>query len=146
MRTFNSSSALIAAAVLLPVALLFAADVDANFHNAPDSAQAMKNPYEGQAAAAQAGRKLYAQDCLACHGKTGKGTGNVPSLVDGKLDSVKPGEVFWFITRGDKENGMPSWAALPAKARWQIVTYVKSMETAQNSPSANAAAPVDTST
>jgi glucose/arabinose dehydrogenase len=146
MRTFNSSSALIAAAVLLPVALLFAADVDANFHNAPDSAQAMKNPYEGQAAAAQAGRKLYAQDCLACHGKTGKGTGNVPSLVDGKLDSVKPGEVFWFITRGDKENGMPSWAALPAKARWQIVTYVKAMETAKHSPTANAAAPVDTST
>jgi glucose/arabinose dehydrogenase len=146
MRTFKDSSALIAAALLLPVAFLFAADVDANFHNAPDSAQSMKNPYEGQAAAAQAGRKLYAQDCLACHGKTGKGTGNVPSLVDGKLDSVKPGEVFWFITRGDKENGMPSWAALPAKARWQIVTYVKSMETAKNSPTANAAAPVDTST
>ena len=56
--------------------------------------------------------------------RTGKGTGNVPSLVDAKLDSVKPGEVFWFITRGDKDNGMPSWAALPVRQRWQIVTYV----------------------
>ena len=39
--------------------------------------------------------------------------------------------MFWFITRGDKENGMPAWASLPAKQRWQIVTYLKSMETSQ---------------
>ena len=51
----------------------------------------------------------------------------MPSLVDGKLDSVTPGEVFWFITRGDKENGMPAWASLPAKQRWQIVTYLESV-------------------
>ena len=78
-------------AILLPAALLFAADVDANFHNAPDSAQSMKNPYTGQASAAQAGKQLYGRDCASCHGQMGKGTGNVPSLVDGKLDSVKPG-------------------------------------------------------
>ena len=76
----------------------------------------------------------------------GKGTGNVPSLVDGKLDSVTPGEVFWFITRGDKDNGMPSWAPLPAKQRWQIVTYVKSMEPPQATQEASTPAPPDTST
>jgi glucose/arabinose dehydrogenase len=132
-------------AILLPAALLFAADVDANFHNAPDSAQSMKNPYTGQASAAQAGKQLYGRDCASCHGQMGKGTGNVPSLVDGKLDSVKPGEVFWFVTRGDKENGMPSWAALPPNQRWQIVTYVKSMATSQNSQQASAPA-ADTNT
>jgi cytochrome c553 len=46
----------------------------------------------------RAGRKkLYTRDCLSCHGKLGHGTSNVPSLVDGKLGSVRPGEVFWFI-------------------------------------------------
>src|SRR6202007_1176587 len=108
----------------------------------PDSAKAMKNPYEGDAAAAQAGGRLYARNCLSCHGKMGKGTGNVPSLVDGKLDSVAPGEVFWFITKGDKDNGMPSWAQLPERQRWQIVSYVKSMGLPQQ-PHAAPTAPPD---
>ena len=58
MRSFSDLSRLIAATVLLPAALLSAADVDTKFHNAPASAQARKNPYEGQDAAAQAGKRL----------------------------------------------------------------------------------------
>ncbi len=147
MRLKASYRALIAGAILLPAAVLVAADVDAKFHNAPASAQAMKNPYEGQTAAADAGKELYARDCLSCHGRQGQGTGNVPSLVDGKLDTVTPGEVFWFITKGSKDNGMPSWAQMPEKQRWQVVTYVKSMKASAEGPAeANANAPVDTST
>ena len=127
MRSFANPSVIIAAMILLPAAFLLAAVVDTKFHNAPDSARAMKNPYEGDAAAAQAGKQLYAHNCLSCHGKSGQGAGNVPSLVDGRLESATPGEVFWFITKGDKDNGMPSWAQLPVKQRWQIVTYVKSL-------------------
>ena len=74
-----------------------------------------------------AGKVVYARNCLACHGRTGQGTGNVPSLVDGKLKGVTEGEVFWFITKGDKDNGMPSWAQLPEDKRWQVVTYVEAM-------------------
>ena len=145
MRFLANSSAVIAAAILLPALSLFALDADTKFHNAPDSAQKTKNPYAGDDAAALAGKPLYAKNCLSCHGKLGKGTGNVPSLVDGKLDSVKPGEVFWFITRGDKDNGMPSWAQLPASQRWKIVTYVTSMLPTQNAP-AVAVAPPDPAT
>jgi len=125
MRSFSGFCILIAAAILLPAALF--AGVDTKFHDAPDSAKAMKNPYEGQPAATAAGKQLYARNCLSCHGRRGEGQGNVPSLVDGKLESATPGEVFWFITKGDKDNGMPSWAQLPAKQRWQIVSFVKSM-------------------
>ncbi len=141
MRSFANSSALIAAAILLPAALLLAAGVDTKFHDAPDSARAMKNPYEGDAAAAVAGKRLYARDCLSCHGRSAQGTGNVPSLVDGRLESATPGEVFWFVTKGAKDNGMPSWAQLPVKQRWQIVTYVKSLglpQTTSRVVSANA--------
>jgi glucose/arabinose dehydrogenase len=101
--------------------------VDKNFHDAPDSAKAMKNPYAGQTDAVNAGKTLYARNCLACHGKTGQGTGNVPSLIDGKLKGVASGEVFWFVTQGDKDNGMPAWAFLPEQNRWQIVTYVEAL-------------------
>jgi glucose/arabinose dehydrogenase len=138
------SPALTLAAIFLAAAMLSAAGVDTKFHNAPDSTRTIKNPYEGDAAAAQAGSRLYARNCLSCHGKMGKGTGNVPSLVDGKLDSVAPGEVFWFITRGDKDNGMPSWAQLSAKQRWQLVTFVKSMESSPTPQTASVATP-DTS-
>jgi len=143
---FDSGSRIAAAMILLSTALVLAADVDAKFHNAPASTRATKNPYAGQDAAAQAGKALYARNCLSCHGKTGKGTGNVPSLVDGRLDAVPSGEVFWFITQGDKDNGMPSWAALPEKQRWQIITYVKAMGASQNSADANTPAPPDMST
>jgi glucose/arabinose dehydrogenase/mono/diheme cytochrome c family protein len=110
---------------LLPVAALQA--VDKPFHDAPASAKAQKNPYAGLPAAVDAGKQVYARNCLACHGKTGQGTGNVPSLVDGKLKGIPEGEVFWFITKGDKDNGMPSWAFLPEQKRWQVVTYVEAM-------------------
>ncbi|MGA7378411.1 MAG: c-type cytochrome, partial [Candidatus Sulfotelmatobacter sp.] len=147
MRSFGHTYTVIATAVLVSTSLSLAAqEVDAAFHNAPASARAMKNPYEGKSAAATAGRQLYASNCGSCHGQTGKGTGNVPSLVDGKLQAVTPGEVFWFITKGDKDNGMPSWAALPVNQRWQIVSYVKSIATSQNSPDASVPAPADMST
>ena len=113
--------------------------VDKKFHNAPDSAAALKNPFEGKAAAVRTGKQLYARNCLSCHGKTGQGKGNIPSLVDGKLETVPPGEVFWFVTKGSKENGMPSWAFLPEAQRWQIVTYVKSLGESQ--PSSETIAP-----
>ena len=143
MRSLASRYAFMTAAIVLPAALL-AADVNTKFHDAPASARATKNPYEGKPAAVLAGKQLYARNCLSCHGRTLKGTGNVPSLVDGKLDSITPGEIFWFITRGDKDNGMPSWASLPVRERWQVVTYVKSMESPQSAQEANAPAPADT--
>ncbi len=99
----------------------------------------MKNPYAGQQAAVDAGKIVYARNCLACHGKTGHGTGNVPSLVDGKLKGVTQGEVFWFVTTGDKDNGMPSWAALPDEKRWQVVTYVEALAAGKATGAASAA-------
>src|SRR5580658_4269962 len=97
IRPTANASALAAAMILLP-ATLFSADLDVKFHNAPASAQAAKNPYAGQEEAAQAGKQLYTSDCLSCHGMPGQNTSRAPSLLSGRLDSVRPGEVFWFIT------------------------------------------------
>ena len=98
-----------------------------SFHNAPASAAAEKNPYDGQASAISAGKTSYASHCAACHGVTAEGTGNVPPLAHGALQGVPDGSIFWYITKGGLENGMPSWAALPAEERWQLVTFIKSM-------------------
>ena len=111
--------------VLFSVAMMQA--VDTPFKDAPASAKAMKNPYTGQQSAIDAGKTLYARNCLSCHGKALQGTGNVPSLVNGKLNGATPGEIFWFVTKGSPDNGMPPWGFLPEEKRWQIVTYLKSL-------------------
>jgi glucose/arabinose dehydrogenase/cytochrome c5 len=111
--------------VVLPVLLLKAAD--SPFKDAPATAKAMKNPYAGQESAIEAGKTLYARNCLSCHGKALKGTGNVPSLVDGRLKGITQGEVFWFITKGSPDNGMPPWGFLPEEKRWQIISYVEAV-------------------
>ena len=101
---------------------------NSNFHNAPPSTKELKSPYEGQPAAAA--KRLFHLRCARCHGENGEGSGNIPSLASEKLKAVTPGEVFWYITKGDINNGMPSWAALPKGQRWQIVNYVKSLAAA----------------
>jgi glucose/arabinose dehydrogenase len=124
---------------LVPVVMVVAADNP--FHGAPGSAKALKNPYSGQSAAIDAGKTVYARNCLACHGKTLKGTGNVPSLIDGKLTGVTDGEMFWFISKGDAENGMPAWAFLPEEKRWQVVSYVEAMASGKASAGMASASP-----
>jgi glucose/arabinose dehydrogenase/mono/diheme cytochrome c family protein len=139
----KASAALSAVVVVLSV--MAARAVDKNFHDAPDSAKGLKNPYEGQQGAADAGKALYARNCLACHGKLGKGTGNVPSLIDGKLKGIPQGEVFWFVTQGDKDNGMPSWAFLEEEKRWQIVSYVEALASGKAGSGGSTAPPAEVS-
>jgi len=112
---------------------------DAHFHNAPTSTVSQKNPYAGQQAAATAGAKLYATNCAACHGANGNGTGNIPALSKGSTQAAPDGEVFWFITTGSVNNGMPAWGSLSEQKRWQIVTYLKSLKSSASQPAANSA-------
>jgi len=128
---------------LVSIATLYAQNTPV--HDAPASAKEMKNPYAGQAEAVTAGKALYARNCLSCHGKVGQGTGNVPSLIDGKLKGVTAGEVFWFISKGSTDNGMPAWGFLPEQQRWQIVSYVEALAagTAGGSEAKTESAPED---
>ena len=96
---------------------------NSSFHGAPPSAKAMKNPYAGQPA--DAARTTYQDHCAKCHGANGDGSGNIPSLATGAAQSASDGELFWYITKGDVDNGMPAWNSLPAKERWQVVSFLR---------------------
>jgi mono/diheme cytochrome c family protein len=119
-------------AAISAILFIFTASIlkaqDAHFHNASPSSAQMKNPYAGQSTAVAAGSRLYAANCGSCHGIKGRGTGNIPPLSEGPTQSASDGEVFWFSTTGATDNGMPSWASLAARQRWQIVTYLKSLQ------------------
>jgi glucose/arabinose dehydrogenase len=117
-----------AVAGLLGVLAALAGRADqAPFHHAPDSATELHNPYRGQPTAADEGRELYGVHCAVCHGGNGEGTGNIPSLAQGPVQLAADGEVFWFITKGSNDGAMPSWASLPERQRWQLVTYLKTL-------------------
>ena len=105
------------------------------FHGAPNAEQARRNPYVNDASATEGGKTVFATTCAACHGPNGEGGGNVPALRSTTIRQASDGELFWYITKGDVNNGMPSWAALPEVQRWQVIAYLRSIkDTAGSSP------------
>ena len=64
-----------------------------DFHNAPESAKQLTNPYEGVPEAVKAGKPLYHLRCARCHGERGEGSGNVPALRSGLIRKVTSGGV-----------------------------------------------------
>ncbi|MGC1520891.1 MAG: PQQ-dependent sugar dehydrogenase [Steroidobacteraceae bacterium] len=94
-----------------------------SFHGAPASAKTEKNPYQGRNAAP--GKAAFDHNCAACHGPMGEGSGNIPSLATGAAQGASDGEIFWYITQGAVNNGMPSWKSLPEEQRWEIVNYLR---------------------
>jgi glucose/arabinose dehydrogenase len=138
IRTLTASAAMLAAASL---PLLFPAShaQDSTFHNAPPSTKNTKNPFASKDVSDA--KPLYQSRCAACHGPNGEGSGNIPSLAAGKAQSVPDGEVFWYITKGDVNNGMPSWQSLPDSDRWKLVTFIKHLSAANSAANANAKTP-----
>jgi mono/diheme cytochrome c family protein len=114
---------------------------DATFHNAPSSSAQQKDPYAGQQTAVAAGAKLYAANCAACHGANGQGTGNIPAVSQGPTQAAPDGEVFWFITTGSIDKGMPAWGSLSEQKRWQIVAYLKSLNNSGDAGKTSSAGP-----
>ncbi len=136
-RSFHPPSAIRTVAVAgfaLFFWFAFSQAQNTNFHNAPESAKETKNPFQGPENT-DAGKRLYMANCSRCHGRNAEGSGNIPALVDGVLESTSDGEIFWFITNGDQKTGMPSFAKLPEEQRWQLVTYVKGLGLSQTSTS-----------
>ena len=107
---------------------------DSHFHDAPASASHLVNPYAQNTGAARSGGALYAEHCAACHGRRAEGSGEVPPLAHSAVQSASDGEVFWFITVGNVNEGMPAWASLPEPQRWRIVTYLKTLQSVPAGP------------
>jgi glucose/arabinose dehydrogenase len=124
---FHARRPLLALLILSGFVPLLSLAQNTSFHNAPSSAQQTKNPFAGQATEAAAGKLVYEQNCITCHGANGQGTGNVPPLATGAAQTSSDGEIFWYITRGDLNNGMPSWSSMPVDQRWQVITFIKSL-------------------
>jgi mono/diheme cytochrome c family protein len=95
---------------------------------APAKSLRLKNPYQGSEGAAQAGAKLYRRSCAPCHGNRAEGAENAPPLNRKDIREASPGALFWVLRNGSARHGMPSFAHLPEPQRWQIVSYLQSLQ------------------
>jgi mono/diheme cytochrome c family protein len=93
----------------------------------PPKAEHLHNPLAKNSSAAVAGGKLFLQNCAQCHGPSGKGIDNSPDLTRFEVQVQTDGALFWKITNGNLDRGMPSFSGLPRLERWQIVSYLRKL-------------------
>jgi cytochrome c oxidase cbb3-type subunit 3 len=92
------------------------------------SSRLPENPFQHDAVARQAGRKLFlAFNCAGCHGDHAGG-GMGPSLRDKSwIYGSEPAQIYDSISEG-RAHGMPAWGTmLPPQTIWQLVTYLQSL-------------------
>jgi mono/diheme cytochrome c family protein len=94
-----------------------------------------------------AGADIFAQNCIKCHGPTGKGDGELVAQLTGRppdfadpatLRARAPHEIFTIVTQGRLEKTMPPFGnALTDQQRWDVTAF---LFTLAESPAASAEA------
>ena len=101
---------------------------------APPRAANTRNPIPPDDRSLAAGKTLYAKECAACHGDTGKGNGpdaaelslQPPDFSAPSVSDQSDGELFWKMTEGRKP--MPRYGRLlHDDDRWNLVNYIRSL-------------------
>ncbi len=116
------------------VALLMAAADGAWLQRVSAKDHAKANPLRQNEDAANAGAQIFTNNCAKCHGNDAMGRANRPALVSDRIAHATDGDLFWIVTNGNAWKGMPPWQMLPEKQRWQLVTYLRSLNNAASEP------------
>src|ERR1700757_1209248 len=95
-------------------------------------AAAKKNRRASRPEAAAGGEKLFKRNCVECHGEDGSGLvkKHAADLQLAKVQEQSDGVLFWKITNGNPDRGMPSFSRLPELQRWQLVLYLRVLKPA----------------
>lgn len=117
--------------VLLASATLCFAGADGSWlRKVPAAERQRANPFAGKPEAIAAGRSLFLENCARCHGADAQGKGSRPALRSQRIAAATDGDLAWMLKNGEVYKGMPRWAGLPEPERWQIVSYLRSLNTA----------------
>jgi mono/diheme cytochrome c family protein len=94
----------------------------------PPSASAEKrNPLAEKPELSAGGKKLFARHCVECHGQSGEGLKKAADLQLPVVQNQSDGTLFWKITNGNPDRGMPSFSGIPEQQRWQIVLHLRTL-------------------
>lgn len=125
----------------------------------PADARKMKNPLPPGAETVAAGKTVYTNTCMPCHGETAQGDGPAAQfinpkpkpLVNGSALSLPDGVIFWVISNGIDNTGMAAFKETMSETeRWQAIAYLHSLKTpaaattARVTTTAGGAAPAST--
>jgi mono/diheme cytochrome c family protein len=115
--------------VLFSAALSLGAASSSRWLQVPARDHAHSNPLAGDSNAVAAGALVYREHCLQCHKANAMGDGHKrPALRSERIRTASDGDIEWFLRQGDLGHGMPSWSSLPEAQRWQIVTWLRSIQ------------------
>ncbi len=91
----------------------------------------LQNPFPWNDTSAQeAGKGLYQQSCLGCHGAQGKNIAGADfSTADFTQSLEERADLhFWILSEGRLDRGMPPFkSSLSEEQRWQVLTYLWSL-------------------
>jgi quinoprotein glucose dehydrogenase len=82
----------------------------------------------------QAGKRLYQNNCMSCHGPERKGSGNFPSLIG--VDKKYTSTAFHSLLQSGRRM-MPAFKQLNDNEREAIASFVLNIETAKKKPFQN---------
>jgi copper transport protein len=107
------------------------------FAQAPIESGGPINPIPPNAASVAAGKAIYEEKCVPCHGESGKGDGPVgitlnPRPADLTQHAVPgvhtDGQLFGWITNGFPSSVMPPFRqALSDDERWNVVNFIRTL-------------------
>ena len=99
------------------------------WEHVPPKDHARTNPLAGRPEIVNAGAHLYKDHCQECHRANAEGDGKKkPSLKTDRIRTATDGDLEWYLRQGDLAHGMPSWSSLPEAKRWQIISYLRSLQ------------------
>jgi mono/diheme cytochrome c family protein len=102
---------------------------------APASAKGMNNPVQKSDKVLAQAKKIFEQNCVACHGPKGLGDGPAGAALPVKpanwtspaVQKETDGELFWKISEG--RGPMPPWkTTLSENDRWVMVHFIRTLK------------------
>jgi mono/diheme cytochrome c family protein len=108
--------------------------------SAPAAAAMRRNPVALNAAAIEEGRRLFTENCISCHGASGRGDGPAAASLKPRPADLAimaghhpDGDLAWKIAIG--RGAMPPWkGTLSERQIWMLVAYIKSLPDMKSQP------------
>ena len=128
------------ASKMKPIVFAFTVLIGGVLFAQPPASDVTRNPLAANPAAAADGQRIYNQTCQSCHGAAGQGD-RAPALTSTRFaHGNDDADLFRSIRAGIPGTQMPPFGGLSDPQTWQLVTYIRSVQSSAPADPASAAA------